>query len=78
MVPGPLPTAPLTTARNADSLAAVHAQPGPVVTATCPVPALHSTSRCGGATAYAQGTSAVARVLRAASPPSTTVATWYL
>ncbi len=72
-----MPIVPLVT-RNPDSLAAVHAQPGAVVTATCCAPAVHSTSRRSGVTMNAHGTSAVTRALRAASPPSTTAATWQM
>ena len=54
---GPVPVVPLVTARNPDSLAAVHAQPGAVVTATCSAPAVHSTSRRSGVTMNAHGTS---------------------
>ena len=77
-VAGPVPIVPLVTARNADSLAAVHAQPGAVVTATCSAPAVHSTSRRSGVTMNAHGTSAVTSALRATLPPSTTVATWQM
>ena len=73
-----MPIVPLVTARNLDSLAAVHAQPGTVVTATCCAPAVHSTSRRSGVTMNAHGTSAVTRALRATLPPSTTAATWQM
>ena len=77
-VPGPVLDAPPINARNADSLAAVHPQAGPVVTCTWPVPAGHSTSRCNGVTVQTHGTSTETRPLRDASPPSTAAATWYV
>ena len=50
-VPEPVPAAPdVTVRKSSDSLAAVHAQAGPVDTLTSPVPAVHNRSRRNGAT----------------------------